>query len=362
MAKTIKFNLILDGQQVRCIEDLQDNFCVEDVMRLYQDGLLQKWLKVRGYDDYLQQVEAIKSKDSVIVELIKIFKIETKENAIKESLYSLDYRKKRETELKKWEESSSKVEKAIVDYHKGYESLKSKVIENKHDMAFMKATAKEISKYYYRLFKLDYTKFYYDFMGDAPLMIYAILMTPTLRDSFLQNNVVYKNLIKAFKIKSKDEAIKLICPDLADKIDKVPTGKLEEDFKDKLEKNDIAGFIKDIINIVDPAFKSATSHLIKEAPSDHKDAKINKDEVFDKIMQSIGLHIFTGETQSYWKDLQTEDTKVMIISVPDNCHIRGAKDKLEDIPSKDANDKFLILDGLAYKSSDTYNPLVYLEI
>ena len=59
-------------------------------------------------------------------------------------------------------------------------------------MAFMKATAKEISKYYYRLFKLDHTKFYYEFMGDAPLMIYAILITPILRDSFPQNNVVYK--------------------------------------------------------------------------------------------------------------------------------------------------------------------------
>lgn len=302
MAKTIKFNLILDGQQVRCIEDLQNNFCVEDVMRLYQDGLLQKWLKVRGYYDYLQQVEAIKKKDSVIVELIKIFKIEKKENVIKESLYSLEYRKKRETELQEWRETGSKEKKAIGDDHNGYETLKSKVIENKYDMAFMKATAKEISKNYSRLFQLDNTRFYYEFRQDAPLMIYAILMDTKLRDFLLQNEDVSKSLTGTFKIKSKDKAKKLIYPEL------------------------------------------------------------NQDDDFDNKVQSIGLHIYIGDTQSYWKDLQTEDTKVLIISVPDSCRIRGAKDKLEDIPSKDANGKFLILDGLAYKSSDEYNPIVYMEI
>ena len=263
---------------------------------------MQKWLKVRGYYDYLQQVEAIKKKDSVIVELIKIFKIEKKENVIKESLYSLEYRKKRETELQEWRETGSKEKKAIGDYHNSYETLKSKVIENKYDMAFMKATAKEISKNYSRLFQLDNTRFYYEFRQDAPLMIYAILMDTKLRDFLLQNEDVSKSLTGTFKIKSKDKAKKLIYPEL------------------------------------------------------------NQDDDFDNKVQSIGLHIYIGDTQSYWKDLQTEDTKVLIISVPDSCRIRGAKDKLEDIPSKDANGKFLILDGLAYKSSDEYNPIVYMEI
>lgn len=346
MAKTIKFNLILDGQPVRCIEDLQDNFCIDDIIRLYQDGLLQKWLKVRGYDDYLQQVEAINKKDSVIVELIKIFKIEKKEHVIKESLYSLEYRKKRETELQEWRETGSKEKKAIGDYHNGYETLKSKVIENKYDMAFMKATAKEISSKYFRLFQLDNTRFYHQFMNDAPLMIYAILMTPVLRDLLIQNADINESLIKTFKIKSEDEAIKLICPDLKDEIDKALT-----------DKTDQTGTVDWFI------FKYTSNSLQNQkASSSSNDATIDRDEVFDNILQSIGLHFFTGETQSYWKDLQTENTKVMILSVPNSCHIRGAKDKLEDIPAEDTDGKFLILDGLAYKSSDKYNPIVYMEI
>ncbi len=302
MAKTIKFNLILDGQQVRSIKDLQENFCVEDIMRLYQDGLLQKWLKVRGYDEELQQVEAIKSKNSVIVELIKIFKIETNESVIEESLYSLEYRAKREAELQKWTKTGSKIERAIDGYHKGYETLKSKLIEHKHDMAFLKATTKEISENYSRLFQLDNTRFYHQFTRDAPLMIYAILMNSTLRDLLLQNEDIRKSLVKTFKITNRDEAKRLICP------------------------------------------------------------KLDKDKAFDDMMQRIGLHIFTGETKSYWKDLQTEKTKVLIISVPGTSIIRSAKDKLEEITSTKANGKFLILDGLVYKSSDKVNPIVYLEI
>ncbi len=45
MAKTIKFNLILDGNPVRDIEDLRDNFSIEDILEVYKmdcckDGLM----------------------------------------------------------------------------------------------------------------------------------------------------------------------------------------------------------------------------------------------------------------------------------------------------------------------------------
>ena len=39
MAKTIKFNLICDNTPVRTIEDLQNNFSIEDVLDYYRNGL-----------------------------------------------------------------------------------------------------------------------------------------------------------------------------------------------------------------------------------------------------------------------------------------------------------------------------------
>lgn len=55
MAKTIKFNLICDDKPVRTIEDLQNNFSIEDVLSYYNNKLLQRWLEVRGYTEELER-------------------------------------------------------------------------------------------------------------------------------------------------------------------------------------------------------------------------------------------------------------------------------------------------------------------
>lgn len=51
MAKTIKFNLICDNKPIRKIEDLQNNFSIEDVLAYYNNKLLHRWLEVRDYKE-----------------------------------------------------------------------------------------------------------------------------------------------------------------------------------------------------------------------------------------------------------------------------------------------------------------------
>ena len=51
MAKTIKFNLICNDKPIRNIDNLQDNFVIDDIIEYYHNGLLQRWLKVRGYEE-----------------------------------------------------------------------------------------------------------------------------------------------------------------------------------------------------------------------------------------------------------------------------------------------------------------------
>ena len=84
MAKTIKFNLICDEKPVRTIEDLQNNFSIEDVLEYYYNGLLQRWLKVRGYETELEKVSAITTEDSmeIIKDLIKIFEVSVEEEEV----------------------------------------------------------------------------------------------------------------------------------------------------------------------------------------------------------------------------------------------------------------------------------------
>ena len=78
MAKTIKFNLILDNYPVRNLEGLKEHFSIEDMLKYFQNGLLLRWLDVRGYDRQYSEVESIdKSLDKreLVMALVKIFEV-----------------------------------------------------------------------------------------------------------------------------------------------------------------------------------------------------------------------------------------------------------------------------------------------
>lgn len=93
MAKTIKFNLICDQKPVRTIEDLQQNFSIEDILAYYHNGLLIRWLKVRGYAEELKKVTAIVETEDIgiIKKLIEIFGVVTDYQSVEEDIYILKY-------------------------------------------------------------------------------------------------------------------------------------------------------------------------------------------------------------------------------------------------------------------------------
>ena len=106
MAKTIKFNLICDDEPIRNIEKLQEHFSIEDLLKYHKEGLLARWLDVRGYKDKQEQVAGLdKELDefSKAAELVKIFGMESDESKIKEAVYNLSYEKHKKNELKQYE-------------------------------------------------------------------------------------------------------------------------------------------------------------------------------------------------------------------------------------------------------------------
>lgn len=89
----IKFNMDFHGEYIRNLEDLRNNFSVEDILEAYDNGLLVKWLDARYYTDELKQVQAIEAKNvrGVLEELIRIFCPETGQEEIDENLSLYDY-------------------------------------------------------------------------------------------------------------------------------------------------------------------------------------------------------------------------------------------------------------------------------
>ena len=211
MAKTIKFNLQIDGNYVNSIDGLRENFCINDVLDLYKNGLLEKWLKVRGFNEYLSKVKKIdKNSDNTIVELIKIFDMEKDDNAIGDAIYSFAFDKKRIEDLEKYEKSDIKLREIINKYHKDYIDLKTEIVANKENMAFLKSASNEISKNYLQLFELDYIDSFFYFNENAPLFIYANLMNEKLKYLWLTNTSISQVLNQSYTLNDMDKVYNFI--------------------------------------------------------------------------------------------------------------------------------------------------------
>ena len=78
MSTSFKFNLLIDGQKVRTLEELRKNFNLEDILAYFYSGKLQNWLSSRDYKHELDQVKDIASSNKLDVssKLLDIFKIE----------------------------------------------------------------------------------------------------------------------------------------------------------------------------------------------------------------------------------------------------------------------------------------------
>ena len=141
MAKTIKFNLVCDGNSVRTLEDLRNNFLIEDVIEYYKNGLLLRWLKVRGFDDEYKKVNAIREHDdiSIIKKLTDIFGMEVEESEIEESIYILQYEYKRKASLDRYRNSSNNLESMIDKHIQEYNRFVNFIINNNYDKPKIKA-------------------------------------------------------------------------------------------------------------------------------------------------------------------------------------------------------------------------------
>lgn len=129
MTKAIKFNLLIDEKSIRDISGLQENFCIGDILEVYDKGLLEKWLEVRGFNEYLYKLQQIDKSKSVIVQLIKIFDIKKDDKEIQKAIYSLEFEKERKQILFNLQKLDKNLQDTINKYHDGYDHLKKEIVK-----------------------------------------------------------------------------------------------------------------------------------------------------------------------------------------------------------------------------------------
>lgn len=187
MAKTIKFNLICDNKPIRTIEDLQNDFSIEDVLAYYNNKLLHRWLEVRGYVGELEKVRAIASENQIdiIKELIKIFNVSSDDKKVEESVYMLEFLNERKELCSIYEKRNYKAKEIIDDYETGYRQLVDGILQNPNDIALIKANIAEMVSNYSWILKLDHRNLFYVLRDKSMLAIMCLLMNEQSRKYYL---------------------------------------------------------------------------------------------------------------------------------------------------------------------------------
>lgn len=307
MAKTIKFNLICDNNPVRTIEDLQNNFSIEDVLAYYNNKLLHRWLDVRGYHNELEKVSAITCEEpmEIIKELIKIFDVVKDEKKVAESIYMLEYLEERKSLCATYEQENYKVKNIIKDYKTGYEQLVEDILENWNDMEKIKTNIAEIVTNYMWVYKLNHRELFYNVVNKSYLTVMCLLMNDKTRKFYLPIE----------KTDNYGETIRDIDDD---------------------RYSDKRAMYKSILAIV-------------------------ANEDFQYVLGG-NLISFSGVTDGYWKDLEPKGKKYMILSIGKGDFVRSAGQTGGDLGIEDIENKFVIVDGIDYKSNSATHQLLYMEV
>lgn len=317
MAKTIKFNLICDGNSVRTLEDLRNNFSIEDVLEYYKSGLLLRWLKVRGFDEEYEKVKGIEESDdiSIIKKLIDIFGMEIEENQAEESIYILNYMKKRKILFDEYNDSNSNLESIMDRQIQEYNSLVNCIIINKNDMSKIRVSLKEISEHYYSIFELDYRNLFYKLQSYAPKAVFAMFGMDKFREKYLSLDLE--------KIENE-----------------IPT-----DEKSYLYINRIENDRQDMKNCMEENIKML------------------------EFILGDDLKIFKNSTEGNWKNIEPKGKKFMVLDLDGLVSVRAAGDSEQIITNSDIisyfgeyTKRFAILDGIDYKSRTDGRRLLYMEV
>jgi len=214
MAKTIKFNLILDNYPVRNIEGIQEHFSIEDILKYFDNGLLLRWLDVRGYTNQYEAVAAIDKntdKKTIIMELIKIFEVvELGDSEIEKAVGILSYLDEEKKLNAIYKENAFGKKQVIDDYHSGYTALVMHMEENKDNLAVLKADAIQMEKEYFGLFELNHYELYFRLVVSAPKALFAILTRDAFRKFWIgeeANAKIYTSVKSALLTTSKAKEI-----------------------------------------------------------------------------------------------------------------------------------------------------------
>lgn len=358
--------------------------------------------------------------------LVNIFGISFSKQEIGDAVYPIIFRRTKENQLKEYEKNFENERAIIKNYHEDYRSLCEGLKKSKNDYSFVKHSLKKMESEFYGLYEMNYSALFYDLMKESPLSVFGVLANQTLRSLFLSHSEIktsIKDYVDKTLVFWVNEQVKNEEPKIDDNIsDKNLETKIEQYISEFRKTGKIIGvqlysFSGSGINAVNIDFKGSEKIVIINAEPDiaghirligkilEKDGDIVKKisniygqyNLFYVILNDIKnviakeryereqgkvelqrlqqqknkqhlsnlpsyIKIFSGHTESYWKDIESADKQYMIIYMEEGNFVRNIGKKGEELSADDINGNFPILKGIDYKSNNDSHSLYYMEI
>lgn len=383
MTKAIKFNLLLDKHPVRDLEDLLAHFNLDDLLTAYHSHTLHRWLEVRGLTEELNQLMAIKSADELGIAsaLCKLFQENISEADIKTAVHPLEFRKQQQQQLEQIASQQFNKEAVIKSYHAGYKKLYTEMLEKADDYPFLKAAVNALWIDYAKLFRVDFNRFFDEFIEKSPLTLFTMLANDNYRQSKIFNRKCKENIFSYipsnYAVKEKEgdvikyESItkelnwvkitdqKVIVKKIDDKSGKV----IIKGNKGRayIGSNGV-GKILDGLNFysLDSSRKVTGLGGVVTGVRDFVEYAIITPVKSSPLFPPY--QSYADVTDGYWKDLQPKGKKCLILSMEDGNFIRNSGKNGEELNAEAINKEFLILDGIDYKSNNANHALIYMVI
>jgi len=374
--KPIKFNLIIHDKPIRNLDDLRNNFNIEDILDAYKTGLLKRWLDVQELTEESEKVDKIgeittegkgddisyevKNPVKAAKELAKIFGYKG-EKELKEAAYIFEFREKEKKELQKYEELKKQKKEVIENYHEKYDELVAELEMHGNNYEVVKSRIEEIYKKYEKLFLLDVKRFYEHFKKMHPLVILGILANKNMRliiEKEYDIKKIYKDLDVLDLIKIRNSTTDAFYEKWRKDPDPNQPG-----VKTINTANELQELIKTNINvlILDYPDNVEFNGYVYDLSIDNAIAANSYPFTYIPVKKN---HIkkYDTNTNGEWDDFKKEGSW-MIIHIKGECHVSNVDRKKDDTNyDKESNGKFIILEGINYRSRNTTDMVIYMEI
>lgn len=359
--KPIKFNLQVDGKIIRSIDELKSNFNIDDVYDLFNKRILQKWLRLQNELTIAEALDQVTMENPkfAIETILTLFGYDAKEmqTEIYAHLYSQAYRKEVASSILEHKSHSE----IIAKHHKNYLFLKQalhhfKVLHNFHEVqGFNNLTARYEDE-------MLTSKFVEEVQRMAK---YSLDVNQNRFDSPMYDQSKIHSYTSAQWIEEPINSIEHSYSAIQATIKEIKTNYLE------LLKLDLSTFFYEFFEENPIVIMTCLTHPeIRTLISDHPKMQADLEKLFEEIEGSENIvHLlpyckyYEGDTEGMWKYLGDPEKRYLVLYIsPGQSRVGEQLNLKEEYNYLQVNGKFLILNGLTFKSASDEQSIVYLEV